>query len=144
MNIRKPIRELFFALPAALMAVWCVIAVAGIDIHRDNEHGGTYVVLGFSASDCEDIHPDSHCHDSCSEGECDQDESCCSDEFLSVLAISEDINLDSSISCKAALPDIICQAPDVQVINSGYRIFRLCASPPDPASYFSKLSVLRV
>ena len=145
MSIRNPILKCLRALPAAFLAAWCVIFVAGIDVHRDNEHGRTYVVFGFSDSDCEDIHPDSHCHDSdCEEGECGDGESCCSDELLSVLAVGSDDDCIPSIGFKADF-----WAPTAHLIASsaihGYpSISRVSSPPPDGATYFSKLSVLRV
>ena len=89
MDPKKHKYDRFLTLPALLLAVWYLLSVAGIDIHRDHEHGRTYVVWSVAGCDCESIHPEHHCHDCAHAGGlCTEDEDCCSDDFEAVLSLS--------------------------------------------------------
>lgn len=88
MNPKKHRSETTCLLPALLLAVWYLLSVAGLDVHRDLEHGQTYVVCGITGCDCEHIHPHTHCHDTAPGGECLSGEECCSDDFEAVLSLS--------------------------------------------------------
>jgi len=78
------------------LTVWYILAVTGIDVHTDSEHGQVYVAPSFLSLDCEHLHPHDHCHDldcNCEENHmhcvhpgCEEDEECCHDDFLYVLA----------------------------------------------------------
>ena len=137
--------RLFQVLPALLLAVWYLFAVTGIDVHRDAEHGRTYVVSGLSGCDCERIHPEHHCHDSATEGECLEGEECCSDDFEAVLALgeTEEAGLDLSVPVSAfPVPELFAQAVPTQGSFSMVR----CEGPPplEPAAAFIELCVLRI
>ena len=131
---------------AVLLAVWYLLAVSGLDVHHDNEHGRTYVVCSLSGCDCEHIHPEAQCHDhdDGSDGECLADEECCSDDFEAVLSLSDSQGeglQDLSAPCvvlSGLLPGFSAPATVLEA-----RDFRGLAPPPDPVGYFLKLSVLR-
>ena len=73
-----------------LLAVWYLLAVTGIDIHRDIEHGHSYIVPSLIGGNCELIHPDHHCHDEAHEEGCLDGEDCCSNDYLTLIAQGED------------------------------------------------------
>ena len=134
---------LFQALPALLLAVWYLFAVTGIDVHRDAEHGQTYVVSGLSGGDCERIHPDHHCHDADAEGECLSDEECCSDDFEAVLAVGgaqEAPALPVVSSFVLALPVAVADLP---TLFSFRDVLRLHSPPPGGGDFLSRICVLR-
>ena len=137
--------RLFQTLPAFLLAVWYLFAVTGIDVHRDAEHGRTYVVSGLNGCDCERIHPDHHCHDSATEGQCMEGEDCCSDDFEAVLALGEaaetGVDLSAPISA-SPVPAVHVQAVPVP---GAFSVIR-CEGPPPPElpAAFIELCVLRI
>ena len=133
------------ALPAALLAVWYLLAVTGLDVHADSEHGRTYVVSSVSGGDCEHIHPEYHCHDGeASEGECLAGEECCSDVFSAVLSLTDrEDSADSDfvvpfveIPCFWGMAALVPGRTALSVLHG-------VSPPPDPGRYLSKLSVLR-
>ena len=95
-----------------VMAMY-LLAIVGIDIHSDYEHGHTYVISALSDNSCENIHPEHHCHDhhgaGCSETSCISDEVCCEDCFLILHSATN------------VVPDISVNAPERPVthISSG-------------------------
>ena len=120
-------------LPALLLAVWYLLSVAGLDVHRDHEHGRTYVVCGITGCDCEHIHPHTHCHDTTHEGTCMEDEECCSDDFEAVLSLSDgDERLQAGQTLQATpLPALLCPL-DITVPARSVPVFRTGPPPPLP------------
>lgn len=131
---------------AGLLAVWYLLAVSGVDVHRDMEHGRTYVVCCLSGYDCERIHPECQCHDHDGpEGECMDGEDCCSDDFWTVLSLTD--------GTAPAQPDLPAPVVSLQAVlpfeadrtsSASIRVSRTHSPPPDPATSFIKLLVLRV
>ena len=127
-------------LPALLLAVWYLLSVAGLDVHRDYEHGRTYVVCGITGCDCEHIHPHTHCHDTAPEGECMEGEECCSDDFEAVLSLS-----GGNERLQAELPLPVCPLSLLQVPAAvplpalAFPVFR--TGPPPPLFRSGRLSL---
>lgn len=146
MNGKGLINALLSALSAVLLVAWYLLAVSGLDVHRDNEHGRTYVVCSVAGCDCERIHPECHCHDHDSAGgSCLEGEDCCSDDFRAVLSIAD--------NCAPVMPDLsvpFISLPVLPVISQAVLPERsgpvpgMHSPPPDPAGLFRKLCVWRV
>ena len=136
--------SLFHALPALLLAAWYLLSVAGIDVHRDAEHGETYVVWGLTGCDCERIHPEHHCHDhGHAEGACLDGEDCCTDDFEAVLSVggAPDAPVIPAASLTAlALPPT---AADLPAPLSFCAPHRLHAPPPGGGDLLLRICVLR-
>ena len=146
-NRKKHISGLLSALPAVLLSVWYLLAVSGIDIHRDAEHGKVFVVPGFVGCYCEFIHPDQHCLDTSADPECFDDEDCCSNDFTAVLALGEDPDSDSVIlPAPVSFPFSALRLADSASAGSAAGVSgRGNAPPPSELSVsISKLSVLRI
>ena len=132
---------------AVLLALWYLLAVTGIDVHKDIEHGRTYVICGLTPLDCEHIHPESHCHDftADSEGRCLSDEDCCSDDFEALLSLCEGpdaLQPDHPapvLMLSGIFPELSGQGPLPVVREPRGRV-----PLPDSQIYFHRLSVLRV
>ncbi|MBR1575202.1 MAG: hypothetical protein IJ654_01995 [Bacteroidales bacterium] len=146
MKAQSFISRLFSAVPALLLAVWYLLAVSGLDVHCDNEHGRTYVVFGAAGIDCEHIHPEVHCHDHAAGAgdRCLADEDCCSDDFEAVLSLyeSQDGRMPDLSAPFLSLPGADPDLP-VSLLSSGLPVNRWLGPPPDPAGYLFKISVLR-
>ena len=122
-------------LPALLLAVWYLLSVTGLDVHRDYEHGRTYVVSGITGCDCEHIHPHTHCHDTAYEGTCIEDEECCSDDFEAVLSLSDGGgHLRAELPLPVSpLPALLC--PHTLPVTALFApVFRTGPPPPLPRS----------
>ena len=120
-------------LPALLLAVWYLLSVAGLDVHRDHEHGRTYVVCGITGCDCEHIHPHTHCHDTTHEGTCMEDEECCSDDFEAVLSLSDgDERLQAGQTLHATPLPALFYPLDITVPARTVPVFRTGPPPPSP------------
>lgn len=132
------------AVSAALLCVWYLLSVVGLDVHSDNEHGRTYVVSGLTGGNCEAIHPEHHCHD-CdhADGECLEGEECCSDSFEAVLSVggAPDAPVIPAASLTAlALPPT---AADLPAPLSFCAPHRLHAPPPGGGDLLLRICVLR-
>ena len=87
-------------LVSALLAVWYMVAVVGIDIHHDGHENHTYVVPLLVGTSCSVIHPGVDCschhhhhhHDICCENEAEgpQWDDCCTNEVEVVSLSGED------------------------------------------------------
>ena len=120
-------------LPALLLAVWYMLSVTGLDVHRDHEHGRTYVVSGITGCDCEHIHPHTHCHDTAHEGACMEDEECCSDDFEAVLSLSDgDERLQVGQTLPATPLPAFVYPLDIAVPARLAPVFRTGPPPPLP------------
>jgi hypothetical protein len=139
----KKYRTGFFPSLAALLLALCyLLSVNGIDVHFDLEHGRTYVVSGFLASDCESIHPHSHCADA--EGDCLEDEACCSDDLRTVLSQSDDSDGQPEIPAPAFRSVAVCHPVAAPAVSRPVRVARFQRPPPDPVGACSRFCVLRV
>ena len=137
--------SLFHALPALLLAAWYLLSVAGIDVHRDAEHGETYVVWGLNGCDCERIHPEHHCHDhGHAEGACLDGEDCCTDDFEAVLSVG--LGPDGPAVPAAALFGVAL-LPSATVCPAAFApcaTLRGPAPPPGGGALLTRICVLRV
>lgn len=128
-----------------LLIAWYLLAVTGINIHRDAEHGRTYVVPSLIGCDCELIHPAHHCHDMCREDGCLEGEDCCSNDFHAVVTQGEDTDGVPSLPlrsvCFIALP--LSAALPVCLFSRRADHGGPPLSPP-VASPFERLRVLRI
>ena len=139
----RHIRSFFSSATALLLVALYLFSLAGIDIHCDHETGRIYVVSGFSVSDCEHIHAASPCHHGDNEGECESDEDCCSDVFLSILPQGDEVSFrpvmaDQPLMNLPALRTILPAVIGNNLPSSGMVL------SPDPSSLRSRLCVLRV
>ncbi len=143
-NRKGPINTLRAAIPALLLVAWYLLAVTGIDIHDDSEHGRTYVVCSISGGDCEHIHPEAHCHDEAAEGTCLAGEDCCSDCYEAVLSLSSNedgAGLDFTVPYVDVLySSCILSDPFVSVVRHAARTH---APPPGGGDRLSVLCMLR-
>lgn len=130
------------SLATLLLVVCYVLSVNGIDVHADHEHGRTYVVSGFFASDCESIHSRSHCPDS--EETCLQGEECCSDDLRTVLSQSDGSDCQPEIPAPEFRFAAICHPVAALAVSRAVRVERFRRPPPDPAGACSRFCVLRV
>ncbi len=134
-------------MPAILLSVWYLLAIGGIDIHWDAEHGQVFVVPGIVGCDCDLIHPDQHCSDTPSDAECLDGEDCCSDWFSVVPALGEDPEsgngfLPAPVSIPfTALHPYSASGETAACISA---VWGNAPPPPEPYVSFSKLSVLRI
>lgn len=137
--------SLFHVLPVLLLAVWYLLSVTGIDVHRDAEHGETYVVWGLNGCDCERIHPEHLCHDhGPAEGACLDGEDCCSDSFEAVLSVGSGPDapvVPAAALTGTALPPAAMACPAVPVPCVALRGH---APPPGGGVLLSHICVLRV
>ena len=120
-------------LQAALFLLWFLISLAGIDIHKDLEHGRTYVVPAVIAQSCEMIHPHQHCHDHDHDaaGTCEEDEDCCSDDFESVTVTATDSEgPDHIFIASQPLPAIILTATALAASTPMHRMVHKNGPPP--------------
>lgn len=138
------ISEVLSAVSAVLVSVWYLVSVAGLDVHRDNEHGRTYVVAGWAGGDCEAIHPEHHCHDhGCAEGKCLSDEDCCSDDFEAVLAVGGATDAPSVPDLPAVSLPILLSGTDAPAVAPCHEPFRPHSPPPGGGDLLSRICVLR-
>ena len=136
---------MFSAVSAALLCVWYLLSVTGIDIHSDHEHGQTYVVSGLTGCDCEHIHPGHHCHDTAAEGLCAEGEDCCSDDFEAVLAPGEDADEGIDLSAPvSAAPVFAAFVPAMPVSGAPSGVRCDGPPPPGPSPAFIACCVLRI
>ena len=128
-----------------LLAVWYLLAMTGIDIHRDAEHGRTYVVPGLIGGDCELIHPGHHCHDETHEEGCLDGEDCCSNDFLTLIAQGEDASWAPAVSVFSKV--IAASAVPLSIRPVSIFLWRKSGVPPPspfPDTVFHLLRVLRI
>lgn len=133
------------AVAAVLLAAWYLLSVVGLDVHRDLEHGRTYVVCGLTGGDCEAIHPEHHCHDHdcAAEGECLSGEDCCSDDFEAVLSVggAPDVpSVPAAALSGVALPSLV---PAVQLPVRARCLLSEHAPPPGGGDLLTRICVLR-
>lgn len=142
MSLKKHNIGFFPSLATLLLVVCYLLSVNGIDVHFDLEHGRTYVVCGFFASDCESIHPHSHCSDS--EEDCLKDEACCSDDLRTVLSQSDGSDGQPEIPAPASRFVAVCHPVAAPAVSRPVRVARFQRPPPDPADACFRFCVLRV
>ena len=142
MSPKKYRTGFFSSLATLLLVVGYLLSVNGIDVHFDLEHGRTYVVSGFFASDCESIHPHSHCSDS--EADCLDDEECCSDDLRAVLSQSDGSDCQPEIPAPAFSFVAACRPVAAPAVSGAVRVERFRRPPPDPVGACSRFCVLRV
>lgn len=78
------------AVASALLSIWYLTAIVGIDIHVDHHDGKVYVVSMLAHTDCESLHPGDECH--CLEhhsGLCHGDDEDC-ENLVSFLSVTGD------------------------------------------------------
>lgn len=132
------------AVAAVLLALWYLLSVVGLDVHRDLEHGRTYVVCGLTGGDCEAIHPEHHCHD-CddSEGECLSGEDCCSDDFEAVLSVGGAPDAPAVPASTLIGVAVLPVAPACPVLRCPNHILKAHAPPPGGGDLLKHICVLR-
>lgn len=130
------------SLATLLLVVGYLVSVSGIDVHFDVEHGRTYVVSGFFASNCESIHPHSHC--SGSDEDCLEDEECCSDDLRAVLSQSDGSDGQPEIPAPESRFMAVCHPVAAPAVSRVARVARFQRPPPDPVGACSRFCVLRV
>lgn len=127
------------------MLVMYLAGVVGFDIHVDHHDHHAYVVSLLSKIDCEDIHPEEHCH--CCDhhhGDCDADDEDCENfvEHLEITGCDDDSHAD-------LVPMVAVQV--MPVVASVNIIPEFCSEPTDvddfalqPRELLSQNCVLRV
>lgn len=142
MRVRTAITDV---VATVLLTMWYLLAVSGLDIHQDREHGQTYVVCSVAGSDCERIHPECQCHDHApAGGACMEGEDCCSDDFRAVLSLS-DGNGAGQPDLSAPVLEVPCLlSPEASVPAPAFRGLLAAHSPPPVSPHpLSLLCVLR-
>lgn len=67
-------KGLFTKITALLLVVWYSMSIIGFDVHTCSGSGESFVVTFVEGFECEDIHPEHHCHQgSC----CSHSHDCC-------------------------------------------------------------------
>jgi len=134
------------AVSSALLILWYLLAVSGLDVHADSEHGEVYVVSSLSGGNCERIHPHEHCHDEASGDEhaCGFGEECCSDVFAAVLSLTGGNSGRPDLTAPVFSLVSFAWCPAVFTETGPSWSVRTFASPPDIKGSLSKLCVFRV
>ena len=139
----RHIRSFFSSATALLLVALYLFSLAGIDIHCDHETGRIYVVSGFSVSDCEHIHATSPCHHGDDDGECESDEDCCSDVFLSILPQGDEVSFRPMMANQPLIGTLVFRTTSPVMTGMALPSPGMVLSP-DPFSLQSRLCVLRV
>lgn len=128
-----------------LLAVWYLLAVTGIDIHRDIEHGHSYIVPSLIGGNCELIHPDHHCHDEAHEEGCLDGEDCCSNDYLTLIAQGEDASWVPALTVFSKV--IAAPVISLTIRSVSFYLKKESGVPPPspfPETVFQLLRVLRI
>ncbi len=128
-----------------LLAVWYLLAVTGIDIHRDIEHGHSYIVPSLIGGNCELIHPDHHCHDEAHEEGCLDGEDCCSNDYLTLIAQGEDASWVPALTVFSKV--IAAPVIPLAIRSVSFYLKKESGVPPPspfPETVFQLLRVLRI
>ncbi len=70
-------KGLLTKITALLLVVWYSMSIIGFDIHTCSGSGESFVVTFVEGFECEDIHPEHHCHKGAC---CSHQHSCCDDK----------------------------------------------------------------